>query len=87
MTSLDWTDDDIGIGTQDGRILVYNIDIDEEDEELKPYLLAEWKNLGGTVLSLKCNGELDAVVATTSLGSVKLLSVEKLKYKSFSPPS
>ena len=86
VTSSDWTADEVWIGIQDRRVLVYNIDVGEEDKELKPYLLAEWKNLRGTVLSLKCNEVLDIAVATTSSGSVNLLSIKKSEYKSFSPP-
>jgi len=88
VTSLHWTtEDDLWIGTQDGRVLLYNIDIDEEEEEIEPDRLAEWKNMGGSVLSVNCNEELDVAVVTTSKGLVKLLSVEKPKdEKSFRPP-
>jgi len=91
VTSLEWAQDDLWIGTQDGRVLVYSFDDydDEEDEEdLSSELTQKWK-VGGTVLSLSYHEELDVTVVTTSKGKVELLSVEdstRSQQRVFHPP-
>ena len=83
VTSLIWVEDDLWIGTQDGRVLLYTID----DDELPSEATQAWKELKGTILSLSYNEELDVTVATTSNGFVELLTVDEPDCRrSFYPP-
>jgi WD40 repeat protein len=94
VTSLDWAaDDDLWIGTQDGRVLVYTVDDDMDndggDNELPSTPAQEWKDLGGTILSISFHEELNVAVATTTSGVVELLTMDDPTSgmrRSFYPP-
>ena len=82
VTSLYWAQDELWIGTQDGRVLVYSFD----DDEIPSEPAQEWTDLGGTILSLSFNEELDVAVATTSRSVVELLHFEDNRRLTFYPP-
>ena len=85
VTCLAWADDDLWIGTQDGRVLVYTIDddIDDDDNETSSLLPSaptyEFNSREGTILSLQIHEELNVVVVTTSSGVVELFNMDKIE--------
>jgi len=86
VTALVWAEDNLWIGTEDGRVLVFTFD----DDDVELDMLYEWKDMGGgSILSLTWNADLDVAVATTSSGSVELLTTmgeSDYRRSTFYPP-
>ena len=84
VTALALDEEYLYVGTRDGRLLVFSR-LEELPLALQTEPAHSW-NLTGAVLSLSIASEIDAIVATTSHGSVNLFSLEDGSLGSFSPP-